>query len=389
MQVDVARVITRLNIGGPSRHVLMLSEGLTKHGFRTCLVSGSEATDEGHLAPGNAIDHLHLPQLVRPVQPRSDVVAYRALAAAFRARRPEVVHTHMAKAGALGRWAALRERVPVIVHTFHGHVLDGYFGKSAATLFTATERVLARKSDALIAVSPAIRDELLDLGLGSPKQWHVIRLGLDLTPLLSSSLDQGEARKRLNLPASGPLIGIVGRLVPIKNHGLFVRIAERVASVRRDAHFVIAGSGELRGRVEASLPEWLRPRIHFLGWVEDLPSLYNAVDLVVLTSLKEGTPVALIEAAAAARCAVATDVGGVRSVVEDGRTGYLFPSDDAVMGAQLVLDALADPEKRSAMAAEARVRAATRFGHQRLLTEVAELYEQLLQDRRGRRRRRR
>jgi glycosyltransferase involved in cell wall biosynthesis len=286
----------------------------------------------------------------------------------------------MAKAGALARTAAWNLNVPVIIHTFHGHVLDGYFSKPATSAFLRIERLLAKRTDALVAVSPIVRDELLELGVGSPGQWHVVPLGLDLESIDQVVVDSQQARKRLGLPRHGPLVGIVGRLVSIKNHDLFFTAAKRIAAAIPDAHFIVAGDGELRSALEPRARASLGNRVHFLGWVTEMPILYRALDVVALTSRNEGTPVALIEAAAASTPTVATDVGGVRDVIDQGRTGYIVPANDAGSIADRVIELLQAPHLRQRMGTEANSRALTRFGAQRSLDEVARLYESLLSD---------
>jgi glycosyltransferase involved in cell wall biosynthesis len=371
------RVITRLNVGGPARQAVHLHRSLQDRGFDCRLVTGSEGPSEGRIDPG-AERVAVVPQLRREVAPVDDVAAARAIRRMVGGWRPEIVHTHLAKAGALGRFAAARADVPVTVHTFHGHVLDGYFSAPIARAFLAVERRLAARTTALVAVSTAIRDELLDLGIGRPGQWRVVPVGLELGPLLASRLDPAEARRRLGLPDAGPAVGIVGRLVPVKDHPTFLRAAARLARERPDAVFVVAGDGESRRTLETSGRDLLGDRIRFLGWVDDLPALYGALDVVVLTSTNEGTPVSLVEAGAAGRPVVATRVGGVAEVVEDGRTGTLVPPGDPVATAAAVGRLLADPASAGAMGAAARGSVASRFDAARLDAALIELYRDLL-----------
>jgi glycosyltransferase involved in cell wall biosynthesis len=237
--------------------------------------------------------------------------------------------------------------------------------------------MLARSTDALVAVSPAVRTELLDLGVGTEDRWHVVPLGLDLRPF--QNLPRAEdARRKLGLPLEGPVIGCVGRLVPIKDHEAFLDGAARVLREEPGATFVVAGDGELGGALEARAARTLGDRCRFLGWVLDLPTLYAALDLVVLTSRNEGTPVALLEAGAAGRAVVATNVGGVPDAVEDGATGSLIPpgSPDAVAAAILAL--LRDPERMRRMGALAAARLPQKHSLDRTAASLAELYEELL-----------
>jgi glycosyltransferase involved in cell wall biosynthesis len=381
-RIRVARVITRMNVGGPARHVKLLHEKLDPGRFETRLFFGTTDAREGNLefgGPSQGVERVR--GLKRRLSPVHDVRAYRTLRTRFEQLRPTIVHTHMAKAGTLGRGAARRAGVPILVHTFHGHVLEGYFPRVVNSLFASIERTLARRSDALVAVSEAVRDELLQLGIGRPEQWHVIPVGLELDELLDRTPPADQARGALGLPANGPVVGIVGRLVPIKDHDTFLESARRVVKDRPDVTFVIAGDGELRAELESRARAALGERVRFVGWVEDLPLLYASLDVVVLTSRNEGTPVALVEAGAAARPVVATRVGGVPEVVRDRHTGLLAPAGDAEALAAHVLSLLAAPERARALGTQGRAWVRDRFAATRLAAEVAALYDALLTQR--------
>jgi glycosyltransferase involved in cell wall biosynthesis len=374
----VLHVITRLNIGGPARHVLALLPGLRERGFDTLVAFGTPEPDEGELTPGPDEPSFRIVALRRPIDPASDQRAITELTRLAARYRPDVVHTHMAKGGALGRSVARRVKARAVVHTFHGHVLEGYFASPANSAFVIAERRLARRTDALIAVSDSTRDDLLELGIGTPERWHVLPLALDLDPLLELEMPRDEARAWLDLPEGVPAVGIVGRLVPIKNHVLFLEAAVQIAAERPETVFVVAGDGELRSMLEAEAARSLGGRIRFLGWTQDLAALYAALDVVMSTSLSEGTPVALIEALAAARPVVATDVGGVSEVVAHGRNGFLAASGDAVGLARAALDLLGHAELRRSMGAAGREDVAERYQASRIAGRTADLYERLL-----------
>ena len=376
--ISVVRVITRLNIGGPARQAVLLTDVLRPFGFETELVWGAEGAGEGRMDIPGGVPNTHLPNLRRAVDPVRDVKTLRTLSRFLRTRRPQVVHTHMAKAGALGRIAAWRSGVSVVVHTFEGHVLDGYFSRPVSAGFVAAERSLARISHALIAVSPVVRDELLALGIGRPSQWRVIPVGLDLGALLEADVDRVSARRALGLPEEGPIVGIVGRLAPVKDYATFFEAAARVVRDRPDVTFAVAGDGELRATLEERARRRMGDRCRFLGWVDDLPILYGALDVVVLTSRNEGTPFALIEAGAASLPVVATRVGGVPDVVEDGRTGRLCPPGDPTAVATAVLGLLGDPTQAHRIGAAARETVRQRFTVERLANDLADLYRELL-----------
>lgn len=365
--------ITRLNIGGPGRHVLTLATGLAdRFDFRVATGTAPEA--EGELATGDVlVDRL---PLVRPVNPAHDVVALARMRRLVGRHRPAIVHSHMAKAGAVARLAArsLRPR-PCTVHTFHGHVLSEYFGAATQSAFTALERRLAASTDVLVAVSPEVRDSLLDLGVGRPAQYEVLPLGVDLDPFLRVSRPSGAFRAKLGLSADVPLVGVMARLVPVKDHTTLIDAVARLPGV----HLAVLGDGECRGELERQVRSLhLGGRVHFLGWWEDMAEAYADVDLVVLTSRNEGTPMSLIEAAAAGRCIVATDVGGVSSVVRHGSTGLLVPPRDPTTLADVMAGVLQDHGRRDTLGRAAREHAHRHFDVAPSLDAMAALYGELL-----------
>lgn len=369
----ILRLITRLNVGGPARQALLLSRALAPE-YETTLGAGRPGAEEGEL-DHPAVTVVHVP-LVRHIHPPSDGRALLAVRQLLAAQRPALLHTHMAKAGTIGRLAAIRSRFrPRTVHTFHGHVLDGYFGARVARAFTETERSLARRTDVLVAVSNEIRDQLLDLRIGRPSQYRVIPLGLDLESFLDVKQPSGQLRSRLGLGSDTPLIGVVGRLVPIKDHLTLLAAIKALPGV----HLAVIGDGELRAPLEAASREMgLADRVHFTGWWMDMATAVSDLDVVALTSRNEGTPVALIEAAAARIPVVATDVGGVRAVVEHGVTGLLAPPADAPTVAAHIGLLLLDPAARLRMGQAGRERVRDRFGQGRLLDDVRALYAELL-----------
>jgi glycosyltransferase involved in cell wall biosynthesis len=374
----VLRVVTRLNVGGPARQALFLSDELRNRGFETRLVWGASGPDEGTFEPSDDLPATYSAYLQRKMDPVDDLRAAGAIDGVIRRWRPQIVHTHLAKAGALGRAVALARRVPVTVHTFHGHVLQEYFGRLTNRAFATAERALAKRTDALLAVSTQVRDDLLEMGIGAEKQWHVVPVGVDLEPLLNDRPSRADARKTLGLPVDGPIVGCVGRLVPIKDHDTLFAAAARLRRERPDVTFVLAGDGELRDDLKARAKELLGDRCVFLGWVHDLPTLYAAFDVVALTSKLEGTPVSLIEAAAAGKPVVATRVGGVREVVRDGETGLLVSPADPVAVAMSLHTLLDDPEGARRMGEEGTRWVTGRFSSSRLADDVTGLYRELL-----------
>jgi len=374
----VLRLITRMNIGGPARQAILLTKGLSAE-FPTVLAAGRPAPAEGELTDPD-VPVRHVP-LVRPVRPATDLRCLLVVRGLMRDTCAKLVHTHMAKAGTIGRLAALtspRSRRPRLVHTFHGHVLQGYFAGPQQRAFVQFERVLAKHTDVLVAVSPEVRDELLDLGIGKPAQYRVVPLGFDLAPLLAVGTPGGPAgrlRAVLGIAENVPLAGTVGRLVPVKDHATMFAAVATVPGL----HLAVLGDGELKGTLEALAYQLgIADRTHFTGWWADIPSALADLDVVVLSSRNEGTPVALIEALAASRPVVATDVGGVRHVVQDGETGWLCGAGDAAGLARRLQQVIAQPEASGRLAGTGRLRVAKLFGYERLLAEHRALYNELL-----------
>lgn len=379
-RIRVVRVIARLNIGGPAIHATLLHERLDPARFASTLVSGSEEAGEGnYLALHGRATHLEtLPDLGREIRPLRDVATLARLTAMIRRLQPHVVHTHTAKAGAVGRAAAMLAGVPVIVHTYHGHVLRGYFSPAKTAVYRAIERGLARRTDRLLAVTPRVRDELLALGVGTAAQYRAVPLGFDLAPLLVAERRRGELRAELGL-GEAPLVGIVARLVPIKAHEVFLAAAARVSQQKPAVRFLVIGDGERRQALEAQAATLgLGGVVRFLGWRADIDRLYADIDVVALTSRNEGSPVALIEAMAAGRPVVSTEVGGVADVVEHGVSGLLAPMDDAAALAGHILALLAAPDLRERMGRHGRIRVAATYGADRLVSDIESLYEELV-----------
>jgi glycosyltransferase involved in cell wall biosynthesis len=368
----VARLITRLNIGGPARQALALTQHLRPE-FETVLGAGTPAAAEGELSQPDV--HIHRLPLVRPLRPRTDVHALLATRRLIVDHRADLVHTHMAKAGTIGRLSAATVRPqPRTVHTYHGHVLDGYFRPTIERAFLTAERALAHLTDVIVAISPEIRDSLLELGVGTLEQYRVIPLGFDLEAHRAVQGQTGILRERIGLGPDVPLVGVVGRLVPIKDHATLLEAMVRLP----DVHLAVLGDGELRAELEATVANrGMQHRVHFVGWWTDIPSAMADMDVVALSSRNEGTPVSLIEAGACARPIVATDVGGVRSVVAADVSGSLVPAGDPVAFADALDRVLADAALGRRFGQSGRERSLA-FDQARLLRDIQGLYSELL-----------
>jgi len=386
----IARVITRLNIGGPSIQAVRLTTALNDHGYTSELFHGRLGDGEGdmsYLIPPHART-TYIGTLGRPLSPANDLRTLIRLFRELRRVRPRIVHTHMAKAGLLGRLAAAAYNLTrgsspraMVVHTYHGHVLDGYFSKLMTSVFIGLERQLARVSDAIIAISPAIRADLLQTyRIGRESQYRVVALGFDLAPFAAvDAAARVEARRTLDVAAGVPVVATVGRLTAIKQHHLFLEVVRRLVADHPALVALIAGDGEMRRELEAAAQRLgIANHVRFLGWRRDLATIYAATDVFLLTSRNEGTPVALIEAMATGVPGVSTDVGGVKDVINSEDVGRMAPFDDAAGLAAAAHLLLADPPLRAAMGARARTQVLARFGVERLVADIAEVYRGLV-----------
>ena len=382
--VRVLRVIARLNVGGPALHVTYLARGLAERGYETTLVAGDVARGEASMsfvAEQAGVEIVTLPGLSRELSPVRDALAAFRLARLIRKLRPDVVHTHTAKAGAVGRTAALLAwpRRPVVVHTFHGHVLRGYFGTGGTLVFRAIETLLARASDRLIAVSPEVRDELVALHVAPRERFSVVRLGIELEPRVHFEGDPAEVRRRHGIPEGKFVVGWFGRMTAVKRTDDLLTMLAGVRERGVDALLLLVGDGDDRERLEQRAHDLgLARSCLFLGYQEDVAPWYAICDAVVLTSASEGTPVTIIEALAAGRPVVATKVGGVPDVVDEGETGFLVrPHDTHALAERLEILA-GDPVRRRAMGDLGRARMLERYAVERLVDDVDALYRELL-----------
>jgi glycosyltransferase involved in cell wall biosynthesis len=384
--VKVLRVIARLNMGGPALHVAYLSAGLRERGYETTLVAGTVARGEdsmAYVAERLGVRIEPLPQLSREISPLKDAQAALRLARLIRRERPQILHTHTAKAGAVGRMAALlagEARPPIVVHTFHGHVLRGYFNPVETLGFRLLERWLARASTALIAVSPQVRDDLVRLGVAPADKFVVIRLGIELDQRVAVNGDlRAETRRKLGVPGDAFLVGWIGRMTAVKNTDEVIEALRRLRDRDVDAWLCMVGDGPDRDRLErlASRLGVVR-RCLFPGYQEDVGRFYAAFDALVLPSVNEGTPVSAIESLAAERPVVATRVGGVPDVVADGEDGFLVEPGETGELADRIERLAREPELRERMGAAGRSRVVERYSVARLVDDVDRLYRELL-----------
>lgn len=374
----VLRVITRMNVGGPAQQLTGLLAGIDRERFDQVLAIGAPEDEEedwiGLRAPWLSDDPriVRLPGLRRSIRPRADNAAYRQLRSLIRHVRPDIVHTHTTKAGLVGRLAGLRERVPGLVHTFHGHLLRGYAGPVQNTGLRIIERQLAARTDVLMSVGAQVRDDLLEAGIGERSKYVVVPPGVSPP----AEHDPAAAREMLGLPHDRPVVAWVARITHIKRPDRLIEVAERVERELPGAVFIVAGGTE-DGQLSQLRAAVDKADVRFLGWVADVGMIYSAADLVLLTSDMEGTPVSLIEAGMCGRACVASDVGSVSEVVLDGRTGRVVPAEArALTGA--VVELLNDDERRELYGSAARRHTHAAFSMERLVQTTEEVYDAVL-----------
>ena len=409
--MKILRIIARLNVGGPARHVVWLTQGLKPLGYETVLVTGVVPPGEDdmtYFAEAAGVAPHVIPEMSREISAK-DLLAVWKTYRLMRRERPDLVHTHTAKAGTVGRVAGLMYRWLTprtllgkphacrFVHTYHGHVFHSYYSPAKTNLFLTVERMLARAvTDRIIVVSEQQRREINEtFRVGRREQFSVIPLGLDLNAFVNWQARRAQLRQELNAENGEVLVGIVGRLTEVKNHELFLNAAARLKELAATdsgsprIRFLIIGEGKLRATLELQAQQFgLTNEVLFLGTRTDPEVFYPALDVVALTSLNEGTPLTLIEAMANARAVVATAVGGVVDLLgeatseRDGYTvcarGVSVESGDVEAFARAFDRLRCDSELRRRLGEEGRAFVLAHYSKERLLRDIAGLYDELL-----------
>jgi len=387
----IARLIARLNVGGPSTQAILMTEAFQKKGYRALLLTGEVPAGEGsmeYLAHERGVRPIKITKLSRQLSSAADLQSFWRLVRLFRRERPMILHTHTAKAGTLGRLAAMVTGVPVRVHTFHGHVFSGYFSPGLTRIFLAIERFLGRHTDCIIAISRSQRQELVEIyKIAPPDKVVTIPLGFDLDRFLQVNGQEGSLRAAAGCSREAALVGWIGRMTAIKAPALFLESAVRIRAALPSVQFVMVGDGELRADCEAHIRQTgLHGKVVLAGWKRDLSPVYADLDLLLLTSINEGTPLALLEAMASGRPFIATDVGGVRDLMtgtarrEQGwerfENGILVPRDSRRI-AEAAQYLLLRPELRQEMGRAGREFVRNHYSCGRLAADLEQLYVQL------------
>lgn len=380
--LKVLHVHTRMIRGGADENTLFTVNGLDPRRFQVTLAvgGGSEPSMLAKIEPH--VEVLEIPELVRDVSPKNDIAAFNKLRRHMREKRYDIVHTHTAKGGILGRFAARAAGVPIIVHTLHGSTFHGALDPVQYRLYWLLEKLTARFTRRIISVGEDLKERYVTAGISSAERYDVIRSGMDLRQFhgaaAMSPAQKAEVRKSLGVPADAPLVGMVARLEERKGYRYFIDMAETVLKQVPAAHFVGVGAGEQLDFLKAEVARrGLGGQIHFPGFRPDIAEVLACLDVTVLTSLWEGLPRALVQAAACSVPAVTFEVEGAREVVKDGVNGYVVPSKDVEQLADRVISLLTHPERARAMGT-----AGSRLVHQgwtieSMVREITAVYEEL------------
>lgn len=387
----VLRIINRFNIGGPTYNAAYLSKYLDSE-FETLLIGGQKDESEDSsefIVEKLGLSPIIIPEMKREINFKDDKIAYQKIKQIIADFKPDIVHTHASKAGAIGRLAAYNMKVPVIIHTFHGHVFHSYFGKLKTSVYKNIERYLAKKSTAIIAISDIQKKELTkDHKICKPNKVNVVPLGFDLDRFRENTpTKRANFRSEWNINDNTIAVGIIGRLVPIKNHHFFLKVAKGIQQkTSKEVRFFIVGDGELKNELIeycntlelAYTTKKEKPAfITFTSWIKDIDRVNAGLDIIALTSKNEGTPVSLIEAQASSKPIVSTNVGGIENIVKVNQTALLSETDDLETFENNLLKLIEEEDTRTKMSKNGE-HVFKNFHYKRLAKDIEQLYTSLL-----------
>ncbi len=384
----VLRIINRFNIGGPTYNATFLTRFLHED-FETLLIGGlpeEGESDSLHIPEEYGIQPTIIEELKRKPNLKSDREAYKKIKEIILEFKPDIVHTHASKAGAIGRRAAYACKVPVIIHTFHGHVFHSYFGKLKTKLFKYIERKLAHKSTAIVAISDIQKKELSEIHhICTAEKIHVIPLGFDLQKFQDNINEKRKTtRETYQLQEDEVAVAIIGRLTKIKNHAFFLEVIENLLQKQHEkVTFFIVGDGELKTEIEEkvnSLNTQYAAKIILTSWITDIASFNAGMDIICLTSDNEGTPVSLIEAQASNVPVITTDVGGVKDILVEGKTGFVIKKGDLEDYVKKLGNLINNKELRTELSLNGWNFVKEKFHYTRLTRDMEELYRKLLDE---------
>ncbi|MCB9360878.1 MAG: glycosyltransferase [Flavobacteriales bacterium] len=394
-KIKVLRIINRFNLGGPTYNAAYLTKYLSDD-FETLLVGGEKYEEEessAFILDKLGLKPIVIPEMQRSINRKNDRIAYKKIKDIIKEFQPDVVHTHASKAGTLGRLAANKMKVPVVVHTFHGHVFHSYFGKAKTTFYKNIERYLAKKSTKIIAISEIQKNELsLEHKICKPEKIEIVPLGFDLSRFQENIEEKRKSfREEYKIDEDEIAIGIIGRLVAIKNHKMFLDVVANImAKTTKKARFFIIGDGEEKEslkdyctQLNIAFTEWNDENkvatITFTSWLKNIDWVNAGLDIITLTSLNEGTPVSLIEAQASNKPIVTTNVGGVKNVTLENKTAFISEVDDVEDFSHKLLQLIENDKIRTDMGEKGWDFVKEKFSYQRLTNDVEKLYMDLLQ----------
>ncbi|MFT7155863.1 MAG: glycosyltransferase involved in cell wall biosynthesis [Parvicella sp.] len=374
----VLRIINRFNIGGPTYNAAYLSKYMPDN-FETMLVGGQK--DETEDSSGFILDKLDLDPIIIPEMRREigfsdDRKAYKKIKELIAEFKPDIVHTHASKAGAIGRLAASKMKVPLIYHTFHGHVFHSYFGKAKTSAYKNIERYLAKKSTYIIAISEIQKQELaIEHKICDLDKIKVVPLGFDLNRFREDQdIKRIRFRKEWKIQSDEIAVGIIGRLVPIKNHKFFFDVCERVNSnTAKKVKFLVVGDGELGEELRELVATKNLTNVIFTSWQKEVDIVNAGLDIICLTSLNEGTPVSLIEAQASAKPIVTTNVGGVKNIIRNNKSAFCVEKDDVDGFTNQLLSLIEDEELRDEFSKNGS-HVFESFHYTRLVNDISSIY---------------
>jgi glycosyltransferase involved in cell wall biosynthesis len=384
----VLRIINRFNLGGPTYNAAFLTKFLSDD-FETLLIGGlpeEGESDSLHILHEYGIEPLIIEEMQRIPNLQSDAKAYKRIKKIIEEFKPDIVHTHAAKAGALGRRAAIACKVPVVVHTYHGHVFHSYFGKVKTSIYKHIEKRLANKSTAIIAISDIQKKELSEEHkIAKPDKIKVIPLGFDLGKFQENIVQKRKnTRLKYNLKDNEVAIAIIGRLAPIKDHAFFLNVVENLLqSGIENAKFFVVGDGEISEEVCQRIDqinEKFPNSIIFTSWIKEIDAFNPGMDIICLTSKNEGTPVSLIEAQACNVPVVTTDVGGVRDIILEGETGFIIPKGNLEHFSEKLGLLIKNDEIRKKMSGKGWEFVKEKFHYTRLVKDMENYYKDLLEN---------
>jgi glycosyltransferase involved in cell wall biosynthesis len=394
-KIKVLRIINRFNLGGPTYNAAYLTKYLSDD-FETLLVGGEKYEEEessAFILEKLGLKPIVIPEMQRSINRKNDRIAYKKIKDIIKEFQPDIVHTHASKAGTLGRLAASKMKVPVVIHTFHGHVFHSYFGKTKTIFYKNIERYLAKKSTKIIAISEIQKNELsLEHKICKPEKIEIVPLGFDLSRFQEDIEEKRKSfREEYKITEDEIAIGIIGRLVAIKNHKMFLDVVANImAKTTKKVRFFIIGDGEEKEslknyctQLNLAFTAWNDENkveiITFTSWLKDIDWVNAGLDIVALTSLNEGTPVSLIEAQASNKPIVTTNVGGVKNVTLENKTAFISEVDDVEDFSHKLLQLIEEDKTRTEMGKKGWDFVKEKFSYQRLTNDVEKLYVDLLQ----------